>query len=117
VVLRTWLGQAEGLADHHQQLQWDPGLCAQLLEGRGAEPGELIVGGHVQEGERERAIPDRGYQSLQRHPGPLQALQPTRPEHVTRRELAARVRRQDSQLDQPVDVVGIDPSSLGDLLP
>ena len=76
-----------------------------------------IVRGHIQEGERENSIPDSGGQSLQRHPGPLQALQPTRPERVTGRERLARSRRQDPELDQPVDVVGVDPSPLGDLLP
>jgi hypothetical protein len=55
VVLQTWLGEAEGLADHHQQLQRDTPLRGQLLEGRGAEPGEPIERGLVQEGERERA--------------------------------------------------------------
>ena len=112
-----WFGEAEGLADHHQQLQRDPGLCAQLLEGRAAEPGEPIVCAHIQEGEREHSIANSGGQSLQRHAGALQALQPTRPEHITRRERLSRTRRQDPQLDQPVDVVGVDPGPLGDLLP
>src|SRR4029450_1832634 len=55
-------------------------------------------------------------QSLQRHPGPLQALQPPRPEGVTRREPPADRGRQDPQLDQPVDIVRADPGPLGDLL-
>jgi hypothetical protein len=88
-----------------------------LVEGGAAEPGELVERGHIHEGERQRSIPDSGSQSLQRHAGQLQALHPTRPEHVTRRERVARVRREDPELDQPVDVVGVDPSLLGDLLP
>ena len=116
-VLRPWFGKAEGLPDHPQQLQRDPGLGAQLLKGRAAEPGEPIIGTHIQKREREHSIADSGGQSLQRHAGALQALQPTRPEHVTRRERVFRSRRQDPQLDQPVDVAGVDPSPLGDLLP
>src|SRR4029450_10772676 len=42
---------------------------------------------------------------------------PTRPERVTRRERLPRSRRQDAELDQPVDVVRVDPGPLGDLLP
>jgi hypothetical protein len=44
-------------------------------------------------------------------------VQPTRPERVTPRERVSCARRQDPQLDQPVEVVGVDPSPLGDLLP
>ena len=116
-VLRAWLGKAEGLADHHQELQRDAGLCAQLVEGRAAEPGEPIERGRIQVGERQRSIPDGGSHPLERHAGPLKALQPTRPEHVTRRERVSRVGRQDPELDQLVDVVGVDPGPLGDLLP
>jgi hypothetical protein len=116
-VLRTWLGEADGLADHQQQLQGDLRPCAQLLEGRAAEPGELVEGGHVQEGERERSIPDGGGHPVERHAGPLQALHPARPAHITGREGVSRNWRQDAELDQPVDVVGVDPGPLGDLLP
>ena len=88
-----------------------------LLEGGAAEPGELIVGGCIQVGKRQRAIPDSGGDPLQRHAGSFKALQPPRPERVTRRERISRTRRQDAQLDQPVDIAGVDPSPLGDLLP
>jgi hypothetical protein len=64
LVLRPWRREAEGLSDHHQQLQGDARPAAQLLEGCAAEPGESIERGHVQVGERERAIPDSGS-----HPG------------------------------------------------
>jgi hypothetical protein len=117
VVLRPWLGEAAGLADHHQQLQRDPSLRAELLEGGAAEPGDLLEGGHLHERERERPVPDGGGQSLQRYPGLLQALHPMRPEHVTGRERLARIGGQDAELDQPVEVVGVDPGPLGDLLP
>jgi hypothetical protein len=117
VVLWPWRREADGLADHHQQLQRDPGLRAQLLEGRAAEPGEPIERGHIHERERQRAVPDSGGHSLQRHPGLFQAAQPPRPERVTRRERVCRSRRQDPELDQPVDVAGVDPGPPGDLLP
>jgi hypothetical protein len=117
VVLRTGLGEAAGLADHHQQLQRDPSLRAQLLEGRAAEPGELIEGGHIHEGERERAVPDSGGHPVERYPSLLQAAHPTRSEHVTRRERISRIGDQDTELDQPVEVIGVDPGPVGDLLP
>jgi hypothetical protein len=117
VVLRTGLGEAAGLADHHQQLQRDPRLRAQLLEGRAAEPGELIEGGHVHEGERERSVPDSGGHPVERYPSLLQAAHPTRSERVTGRERLARIGGQDAELDQAVEVVGVDPGPLGGLLP
>jgi hypothetical protein len=49
--------------------------------------------------------------------GLLQAPQPMRPDHVTRRELTAHSWRHDPELDQPVEVAGVDPSPLGDLPP
>ena len=116
-VLRPWLGEAEGLADHHQELQGDAGAGAQLGEGRAAEPGEPVERGRIQVGERERSVPDGGSHSLQRHAGPLKVLHPPRPEHVTGRERVCRIWGQDAELDQPVDVVGVDPGPLGDLLP
>jgi hypothetical protein len=116
-VLRPWLGEAEGLTDHHQQLQRDTSLCAQLVEGRATEPGEPIERGQIQVGERERSVPDGGGHLVQRHAGLLQALHPTRPAHVTGRERGSRSWRQDPVLDQAVDVVGVDPGPLGDLLP
>ena len=49
-------------------------------------------------------------------PGPLKVLHPPRPEHVTGRERVCRIWGQDAELDQPVDVVRVDPGPLGDLL-
>src|SRR5919106_4252731 len=65
----------------------------------------------------EEWLLDRGAHTIDRHPSPLPALHPTRPEHVTRRELASGARLEDPELDQPADVVGVDPGPLGDLLP
>jgi hypothetical protein len=116
-VLRMWLREADGLPDHQQQLQRDTSLCAQLLEGGATERGEPIERGRIQVGERQRSVPDGGGHSLQRHAGPLKALHPPRPDDVTRREGVSRVGRQNPKFDQMVEVVGVDPSPLGGLLP
>jgi len=49
-------------------------------------------------------------------PARSKALHPTRPEHVTRREHVSRARLQDPELDQPVDVIEIDPRPPAHLL-
>src|SRR5918999_1287954 len=117
VVLRPWLCEADRLADHLQEVHGDARPGAQLVEGHVAEPGEPIECGHIQEGEGQGSLLDRGAHSIDRHPSPLPALHPTRPEHVTRRELVSGARLEDPELDQPADVVGVDPGPLGDLLP
>jgi hypothetical protein len=59
-ILRPGCREAGGLSDHRQQLEGNACTAAQLPEGCAAEPGESIERGHVQVGERERAIPDSG---------------------------------------------------------
>jgi hypothetical protein len=86
-------------------------------KGRVGESREPIERGHIHEGERQRSVSDGGDHPLERHAGPLQALYPTRPEHVSRRERVSGAGPQDSQVDQSVDVVGVDPGAMSDLLP
>ena len=95
----------------------DTSPCAQLVEGHPGEPGEPIISGLIHEGERQNSIPHSGSHSVERHASLLQALHPTRPEHVTRGERVLSIWRQDPELNQTVNVVGVDSSPLGDLLP
>src|SRR5918996_994517 len=80
-------------------------------------PGNRSNAAHIHEGEGEGSIPNGSGHPLKGDPGPLQALHPPSPEHVSRREPVWGAGRQDPELDQPVDVVSFDPGPLGDLLP
>ena len=116
VVLRAWLGEPDGFADNLQEVQGDTRICAQLVKGRAAESCEPIEGAGIQEGERQSSGPDGLGHSVERHAALLQAVHPTRPAHVTRRERVSRARPQDPELDQSVDVVDVDPGPPGHLL-
>jgi hypothetical protein len=115
LILWAGLGEPDGLPDHLQEVQGDTRPCAQLLEGRCAEQGEPIEHSHIQEGKRQRPLPDSGGDTVEWHAGPLQAPNPTRPADVTRRERMPWARFEDPELDQPVDVLGVDPGPLGHL--
>src|SRR6266566_5541766 len=86
------------------------------MEGRPADLGEPIECGRIQERERERSVPNGGGHPVERYAGPLQAMHPPRPARVTLGERASRAGPQDPELDQPVDVAGIDPGPSGHLL-
>jgi hypothetical protein len=116
-VLRPRLGEAEGFADHLQQFQRNAGLLAELAQRRGTHPREAIEGGRIEVRERKRSVADRGGHPVERHAGVLQVPDPSSPAHVTGREQVSRAGRQDPEFDQPVEVVGVDPGPLGDLLP
>jgi hypothetical protein len=116
LILWAGVGEPDGLSEHLQEVQRDTRPCAQLLEGRATEPGEPIEGAGIQEGERQSSIPDGGGHPVERHAGLLKAVHPTRPAHVPRRERVSRARPQHAELDQPVDVVGVDPGPPGHLL-
>src|SRR5438132_6339912 len=86
------------------------------MEGRPADLGEPIECGRIQERERERSVPNGSGHPVERHAGPLKAVHPARPARVTLGERASRAGPQDPELDQPVDVAGIDPGPPGHLL-
>jgi hypothetical protein len=116
VVARLWLREPNGLPDHLQQLQRNARPFAQLAEGRAADPGEPIERAGIQEGERESPVPNGGGHPVERHAGPLEALHPSGPPHVTRREDVTSSGSHDPQLDQAIDVVDVDAGPPGDLL-
>ena len=102
-----------GLADEHQQLDRHAGPLGELREGEAAERREPLVGGRVEEVERDLAAPHGGAQAVQRDASRRQAVDQPRPAHVTRREASVSVGLEDAQLDQPAQLLEADPGPLG----
>jgi hypothetical protein len=115
-VLRSRLREADRLANHLQQVHVDPGALAELAERRVADLGESIERARIEVGEGKRSVADGGGHPVERHAGLLQAVHPSRPEHVALGEGVVLPGPQDPELDQSVDVGGIDPCPSGHLL-
>ena len=107
--MSLWLGQAEPLPDHHQQLERYARRLTHFVERDSGKAGEPIEGTHVEKGERESSPSNSGGHLIERYPGPFQTLYPTSSAHVTRRENVSFARRQDPELDQSIDVTDLDP--------
>ena len=85
-------GGPGGLADEHQQLDRHAGPLGELRERDAAERREPLVGGLIEEVERDLAAPDGGAQAVERDArGDQAAHQPTR-RTSPRRESAVGVR-------------------------
>jgi hypothetical protein len=113
-ILRLRLREAHGLAKHLEKLQGNARSFAQLAERRAGESGESVERAGVEVGEGQRSFPHRGGHPVERHAGQLEAPHPAHPPHVTGREPFVR-RSQDAEVDQPIDVVEVDPSPAGHL--
>jgi hypothetical protein len=116
MVVRRRLREADGLADHLQEVKGNARPFAQLSECRAAELGEPTESCPIQEGERENSVPDGGCHPFERHPGLIQAVHPTRPQHVTRGQHVS-LRLQDTELNKAIDIVGVDPGPPSHVLP
>ncbi len=114
--MSPWLGQAEPLPDHHQQLERYARRFTHLVERDSGKTGESIEGTHVEKGERESSPSDGCGHLIQRYASPFQTLHPTRPAHVTRREGVSLARPQDPELDQSIDITDLDPGRPSHLL-
>ena len=102
-------------ADPHQQLDRHAGPFGQLSEGDAAERREPLERGCVEEVERHRAVPDDGAEAFERDAGRREALHQCRAAQMTRREPAVGGGREDAQLDEPVQLIDADATSLGSL--
>jgi hypothetical protein len=98
-VVGSRLRETDGLSNHVEELQGNTRALAELAEGRVGQRGEPIEHGHVEEGERQRPLPERRGDPVERHAGPLQASNPARPAHVARRERIPRSGSEDPELN------------------
>jgi hypothetical protein len=89
---------------------------AHFLECDAGEPGEPTEGAHVEKGEGESSPAHGCGHLVERHTCPLQALNPARSSHITRGEDVSSAGLQDPELDQSVDVTGVDPGLPSHLL-
>ena len=115
-ILGRRLGHADGLADDEQQLERDPGPVADLLERLVRQGGEPLVARRVEEVERE----------ARRSGSPRPARREGSPASSSDRTISARrtspgdkpIRpsgREDPEVDQSIEIAGLDPGSLGGL--
>ena len=109
------LRHADRLADDRQELERDPGPIADLLERLGGEGGEPLVGGRVEEVERQGATPDGVAHTFERDAGVLERFGHQHAAHVARREALRLSGRQDAELHESIEVGRLDPGSLGSL--
>ena len=107
---------ADRLPDDHQQFERDAGPLADLLERLVRQGGEPLVGGRVEEVERERAALDGGPDGFERDPGILERPAHQYPTDVAAREAIRLIGREDAELDQPVEIGRLDPDPLGGFL-
>ncbi len=112
-IVRTRRRRTGSLADEHQQGDRDAGALTELGERRPAERREPLIGGFVEEVERDLAAPDGRGQAVERDARGRQAGDHPDAADVTRREPVLGVRREDAQVDKPTQLVDADPGPHG----
>ncbi len=109
-------GIAHRLSDDHEQLDRHSGLVTESLKGGVTKGTPAVVGGTVDEGERDHPAPHCLTEARQRKAGALQSLDDSNPANVALGMQARPVRLEDALGDQPGDIARFDTGRLCDLI-
>jgi len=112
-IVRRRLRHADRFADDREQLEGDLGPIAHLLERLGGEAGNPFEARCVEEVERQGSALDRSRHVRERDPGILERLRHQQAAHIAGRQTILVSGNDDAQIDQSIDVLGLDPRSLG----
>ena len=97
-------GRAHRLTDDHQQLNRHSGLVTERLKGGLGKGTPAVIGGAVDEAERDHPASHRLTEAGQGKSGAFQRLDDSNPANVALGQHARPVRLEDARFDQPGDV-------------
>jgi hypothetical protein len=112
-IVRRWLGRADRLSDHAQQLDRDPRAIADLAERLGRERREPLVALSVEERQGQGAPGQPIGHGIERDPCVLEGSRHDRAADIAGRPAIGRSGADEAEIDQPVQERRLDARARG----